>query len=123
MGKINDNLGKTLQGIAKSFRTFAEVFAKVDSNYLHTPIHNNPQFGYGNRGDCVFDDDFFSFANDENQTTRKTWGMLTENLALKSLNELKDFLGVGLTQEKYDLLKVGWKRAKKKYQVEGKKGT
>ena len=90
---------------------------------MHTPIQNNPQFGYGNRGDRIFDDDFFTFANEENLTFRKTWGMLTENLALKSLNELKDILGERLTQEKYDSLKVGWKRAKKKYQVEGKKGT
>ena len=30
--------------------------------------------------------------------------MLTENLALKSLNELKDILGERLTQEKYDSL-------------------
>ena len=33
--------------------------------------------------------------------------MLTENLALKSLNELKDILGERLTQDKYDFLKVG----------------
>ena len=47
--------------------------------------------------------------------------MLTEDLALKSLNELKDILGERLTQDKYDYLKVGCKRAKKKYQVEGGK--
>ena len=123
VGIINDNLGKTLHGIAKSFRTFAEFFAKVDSNYLHIPIQNNPQFGYGNRGNCEFEDNFFSFANDENRTDSKTWEMLTENRALKSLPALKDILGVGLTREKYDLLKVGWTRATKKYQVEGKKGT
>ena len=56
---------------------------------------------------------FFTFANGKIQTFRKTWGMLTENLALKSLNELKDILGERLTQEKYDSLKVGWNRAKK----------
>ena len=89
---------------------------------MHTPIQNNPQFGYGNRGDRIFDDNFFIFANEDNQTSRKTWGMLTENSALKSLNELKDILGERLTQEKYDSIKIGWKRAKK-YQVEGKKGT
>ena len=90
---------------------------------MHTPIQNNPQFGYGNRGDRIFDDNFFIFANEDNQTSRKTWGMLTENSALKSLNELKDILGERLTQEKYDSIKIGWKRAKKKYQVEGKKGS
>ena len=96
VGKNTGNFGKTLQGIAKSFRTFAEFFAKVDSNYLHTPIQNNPQFGYGNRGDSIFDDNFFTFANGENQTFRKSWGMLTENQALKSLNELKDIPGKDL---------------------------
>ena len=32
-------------------------------------------------------------------------------------------MGERLPQEKYDSLKAGWNRAKKKYQVEGKKGT
>ena len=79
----------------------------------YTKQINNPQFGYGNRGDRIFDDDFFIFANEDNLTSRKTWGMLTENSTLKSLNELKDILGERLTQEKYDSIKVGWKRAKK----------
>ena len=90
---------------------------------MHAPIQNNPQFWYGNRGDRIFDDDFFIFANEDNLTSRKTWGMLTENSTLKSLNELKDILGERLTQKKYDSIKVGWKRAKKKYQIEIKKGT
>ena len=32
-------------------------------------------------------------------------------------------MGDGINREKYELLKIGWKRAKKKYQEEGKKGT
>ena len=89
----------------------------------YTKQINNPQFGYGNRGDRIFDDDFFIFANEDNLTSRKTWGMLTENSTLKSLNELKDILGERLTQEKYDSIKVGWKRATKKIPNRNKKGT
>ena len=123
VGIKNGNLGKTLLGIAKSFRTFAEVFAQVDSNYLHAPIQNKTQFGCGNRGDCIFDDNFFIFANRVTQTTGITWGMLTENMDLKNIDEVKNILGNGLTQEKFDTIRVGWKRAKKKFQVQGKKGT
>ena len=123
VGIKNGNLGKTLLGIAKSFRTFAEVFAQVESNYLHAPIQNKTQFGCGNRGDCIFDDNFFIFANRVTQTTGITWGMLTENMDLKNIDEVKNILGNGLTQEKFDAIRVGWKRAKKKFQVQGKKGT
>ena len=125
VGIKNGNLGKTLLGIAKSFRTFAEVFvAQVESNYLHTPIQNNTQFGYGNRGGLFFDDNFFIFAMGVTQTTGITWGMLTENMDLKNIDELRNILENGLTQEKFDAIRAGWKRAtQKKFQVEGKKGT
>ena len=59
VGIFNDNLGITLKNIAKSFQTFAEDFAKVESNYLHSPILNNTLFGDGKRGVHIFDDRFF----------------------------------------------------------------
>ena len=49
--------------------------------------------------------------------------MLTEKMDLKNIDEVKNILGNGLTQEKFDAIRVGWKRAKKKFQVQGKKGT
>ena len=104
----NTTLGTTLSGIAKSFRTFAEVFAKVESNYLHTLILNNPQFGYANRGESIFDEQFF-----QPQNSNITWGMLTDNLLLKSIEEVRNIAGEGINREKYEFLKVGWKRAKK----------
>ena len=60
IGLENPNIGTTLIGIAKSFWTFAEDFAKVESNYLHVPILNNKLFEYGNRGGLIFDNNFFA---------------------------------------------------------------
>ena len=94
VGINNTTLGTTLTGLAKSFRTFAEVFAKVDSNYLHTPILNNPQFGYGNRGEIPFGEEFFQ--NEQQlQNSKVTWGVLTENLSIKNIAEIKKFWVMG----------------------------
>ena len=41
VGFFNNSLCKTLNNIAKSFQTFAEDFAIVESYYLHSPILNN----------------------------------------------------------------------------------
>ena len=122
VGIKNGNLGKTLLGIAKSFRTFAEVFvAQVDSNYLHAPIQYNTHFGYGHRGGLIFYDNFFIFAMGVTQTTGITWGMLTKNMELKNIDELRNILGNRLTQEKFYAIRVGWKRAKKSSRYRGKK--
>ena len=59
VGENQTNLGKTLYGIAKSFRTFAEDFAKVANNYLHIPILNSPLFNYSNTEGDIFDWAFF----------------------------------------------------------------
>ena len=56
---ICTKIGNTLTSIAKSVRTFADDFAKVESNYLHIPILNDNLFGFGSRGDLIFDDNFF----------------------------------------------------------------
>ena len=36
-----------------------EDFAKVENNYLHTPLLNCNLFGYGQRGGTHFDENFF----------------------------------------------------------------
>ena len=59
VGLENPNIGGTLNSIAQNFRTFAEVFAQVESNFLHMPILNNLIFGYGNMENNNFDDNFF----------------------------------------------------------------
>ena len=59
VGENQTNFGKTLCGIAKSFRTFVEDFAKVANNYLHTPILNSQLFNYSNTEGDIFDQAFF----------------------------------------------------------------
>ena len=122
IGLENPNIGTTLIGIAKSFRTLAEDFAKVESNYLHVPILNNKLFEYGNRGGLILDNNFFAHWADTPTVTLLTWGKLTENENFKDFNTVRDILGENLTQEKFQNLKIGWNRAKKKFRVDGKKG-
>ena len=55
--------------------------------------------------------------------TLLTWGKLTENENFKDFNTVRDILGENLTQEKFQNLKIGWNRAKKKFCVDGKKGS
>ena len=123
VGTFNENLGTTLNNIAKSFRTFAEDFAKVESNFLHTPILNSTLFGYGHRGNNMFDDRFFETLGDQNNLGGITWKNLTINSEFKSLELIQQILGNDITNEKYRLLKVGWNRAKKKFHIEGKNGS
>ena len=59
VGLDNPNIGSTLTSIAKNFRTFAEVFAQVESNFLHVPILNSKLFGFGNLENNIFVDIFF----------------------------------------------------------------
>ena len=72
IGLENPNIGTTLIGIAKSFRTFAEDFAKNESNYLHVPILNNKLFEYGNRGGLIYDNNFFAHWADTPIVTQLT---------------------------------------------------
>ena len=123
IGLKNSNIGTTLIGIAKSFRTFAEVFAKVGSNYLHVPILNNNLFDYGNRGGLSFDKKFFEHWADTPTVAQLTWEQLTENVNFKDFNAVRDILGVSLTHKQFQNLKIGWNRAKKKFHVNGKNGS
>ena len=76
VGLDNPNVGSTLTSIAKNFRTFAEVFAQVESNFLHVPILNSKLFGYGNLENNIFDDKFFRGWTDIDYTNI-TWSSLT----------------------------------------------
>ena len=122
VGLENPNIGSTLNSIAKSFRTFAEVFAQVESNFLQMPILNNKIFGYGNMENNNFDDDFFDGWADIDYIRNITWNSLIENENLMSIENLRNSIGVQLTQERYLKLKIGWNRAKKKYLIQGHKG-
>ena len=113
VGLENPNIGSTLTSIAKNFRTFAEVFAQVESNFLHMPILNNIIFGYGNMENNNFNDNFFEGWADIDYIRNITWNSLIENENLMSIKNLRNSIGVQLTQERYLKLKIGWNRAKK----------
>ena len=51
-----------------------------------------------------------------------TWNSLIENENLMNIENLRNSIGVQLTQERYLKLKIGWNRAKKKYLIQGHKG-
>ena len=51
-----------------------------------------------------------------------TWNSLIENENLMNIENLRNSIGVQLTQERYLKLKIGWNRAKKKYLIKGQKG-
>ena len=63
-----------------------EDFAKVESNYLHSPILNNILFGYRNGGVHHFDNRFFEPIGAENNIDEITWNDLTENNEFKTLD-------------------------------------
>ena len=56
VGKNREGIGTILNGLANSFQIFAEDFAKTENSYLHTPLLNNPIFGYGQRGQNHFNE-------------------------------------------------------------------
>ena len=79
VGKNREGIGTILNGLANSFQIFAEDFAKTENNYLHTPLLNNPIFGYGQRGQQHFNEHFFIVSNLE----------INEIIALTLNGELK----------------------------------
>ena len=99
-----------------------EVFAQVESNFLHMPILNNIIFGYGNMENNNFNDNFFEGWADIDYIRNITWNSLIENENLMSIENLRNSIGVQLTQERYLKLKIGWNRAKKIYLIQGHKG-
>ena len=110
--------------MANSFQIFAEDFAKTENNYLHTPLLNNTIFGYGQRGQNHFNEQFIIAGNLEiNEKIAKiTWHDLTQNGELKNMNEIGNILDGGLALETYNGLKNGWKIARKKFNKEGTLG-
>ena len=123
VGENQTNLGKTLCGITKSFRTFAEDFAKVANNYLHIPILNSPLFNYSNTEGDIFDRAFFG-ENCEIAILKKlTWDKLTENNTFCTLTEARQKIVIDITPEMYGKLKIGWNRANKKFFKEGEKSN
>ena len=111
-----------MNNIAKSFRTFAEVFAKVANNYLHMPILNNHLFSYSNNQLDTFNNDFFINIPHEINLGSLTWGKLTDGNNIKDQNELGVIFGYNLENEKYRKLKIGWNKARKKFHEDGEKG-
>ena len=94
VGKNREGIGTILNGLANSFQIFAKDFAKTENNYLHTPLLNNPIFGYGQRGQQHFNEHFFIAGNLEiNEIIAKiTWHDLTLNGELKNINEIGNIL-------------------------------
>ena len=94
VGKNREGIGTILNGLANSFQIFAEDFAKTENNYLHTPLLNNPIFGYGQMGQNHFNEQFFIAGNLEKkeQIAKITWHDLTLNGELKNINEIGSIL-------------------------------
>ena len=124
VGKNREGIGTILNGLANSFQIFAKDFAKIENNYLHTPLLNNPIFGYGQRGQQHFNEQFFIAGNLEiNKLIAKiTWQDLTLTGELKNINEIGNILERDIAPGTYNGLKNGWKIARKKYNKEGTKG-
>ena len=116
VGKFDANNGPLLNGLSNSFRIFAEDFAKVENNYLHTPLLNCNLFGYGQRGENHFDENLF--IGDEVELTdnirRATWQYITENGELQNRDTISAKLEAAITPGIFNKLKVGWKIARKK---------
>ena len=93
VGKNREGIGTILNGLANSFQIFAEDFAKTENNYLHTPLLNNPIFGYGQRGQNHFNEQFFTAGTVEiNENIAKiTWHDLIQNGELKNIKEIGTF--------------------------------
>ena len=107
VGKNREGIGTILNGLANSFQVFAEDFAKTENNYLHTPLLNNPIFGYGQRGQQHFNEHFFIVGNLEiNEIIA-----LTLNGELKNINEIGNILERDIAPVTYNGLKNGWKIA------------
>ena len=125
IGAQNNEIGTILNGLSNSFQIFAEDFAKVGNNYLHTPLLNCNIFGYGRRGENHFDENFFVREDVEISDTLKkiTWHMITENGEFNNLNTLSANLGFAVTPVIHNNLKNGWKIANKKFQEQDHKGT
>ena len=77
------------------------------------PILNNKLFGYSNLENNIFDDEFFQGWTDIDYTRNIKWSSFIVNENLMSIENLRNSLGVHLTQEHYLKLKIGWNRAKK----------
>ena len=84
---------------------------------MHIPILNNKIFDYGNRGGLIFDNNFFAHWADTPTVKQLTWEQLTENVNFKDFNAVRDILGVNLTHEQFQHLKIGWNRAKKSFML------
>ena len=86
------------------------------------PILNNKLFEYGNLENNIFNDEFFRGWADIDYTRNITWSSFIENENLMSIENLRNSIGVHLTEECYLKLKIRWNRARKKYLIHGQKG-
>ena len=116
VGKFDANNGPLLNGLSNSFRIFAEDFAKVENNYLHTPLLNCNLFGYGQRGETHFDENLFISDEIEltNNLRKLTWNNITVNGELQNCDAISAKLEAAIPLGIFNKLKVGWKIARKK---------
>ena len=87
---------------------------------MHVPILNNNLFDYGNRGGLSFDNNFFEHWADTPTVAQLTWEQLTENVNSKEFNAVRDILGVSLTNEQFQNLKIGGTEQNKSFMLMGK---
>ena len=116
VGKLASDYGSVLNGLANSFRIFAEDFAKVENNYLHTPLLNCNLFGYGQRGETHFDKNLFISDEIEltNNLRKLTWNSITVNGELQNCDAISAKLEAAIPLGIFNKLKVGWKIAREK---------
>ena len=116
VGKLVANNGPVLNGLSNSFRIFAEDFAKVENNYLHTPLLNCNLFGYGQGGENCFDENLFIRDGVEltNNLRKLTWHSITENGELQNCAAISAKLETAIPPGILNKLKIGWKIARKK---------
>jgi hypothetical protein len=119
----NLNYGRTLNQIISSFEKFKTKFYLVNNNFLHERISNNAKYGYGNRMQFLYNDEFFNADTGTLDKNSLTWQSLLKENKFDSHNNLKLRFGMGFSNEKYLMLKQGWEYARKKFSARNGTGT
>ena len=88
------------------------------------PILNNKFFSLTRNNEFTFDDEFFdaNATQERSNCVKKiTWEKLTLQNNILSKARVNEILKCNLDQQKYEMLKNGWKRISKKLSNNGKK--
>jgi hypothetical protein len=116
------NLGPILKYIVNNFVDLRNDFGIIYNNFIFSPILNNPHFTFKNQGNLkVFDNAFFEvFCIGLAEGRKKTlcWSDIAVpgTGTLKSINQLNNFLGIGLDPAPYGFLAAAFRSAKSKFE-------